>query len=414
MGCMYCILRFVHKLCIIFHNGVTKRMTIHLYQRTITSKGKKVKAWYYWFYDENGKQVRKSCGQNGKPCLLKRDAQAFIERFKDEELKRENITFNEYCKDFYSADSRFILKQIARGYKYQPKTVYMKNLHLRKFLFAFGHIQVNALRIGDIENWLIEEDCSNSAKNSILEVIEEIGGELYSDRLIDNEIHIKRFKRNTREKGVLSLSEIRMLFPEDYDSLISVWRLKSTEREADIYSFATMIYTILTTGMRSSEIRALQWNQFIRPDAILINAMVDSNNERVNHLKKWNDTNKKWRVTVLPDRTVRMIDMLRLDKADSDYVFVFKGEPLDAEFLRKHFCRILRKRKIDCDGRNIKIHSLRFTYNTLMRGEISGDDLRLMVGHTTEKMTDYYDKSKALEHLDSLLLNKDSLNTVFN
>ena len=49
-----------------------------------------------------------------------------------------------------------------------------------------------------------------------------------------------------------------------------------------------------------------------------------------------------------------------------------------------------------------------------MRGEISGEDLRLMVGHTSERMTEYYDKSKAVEHLDELMLNKGSLNSVFN
>ena len=54
-------------------------MIKHLFQRTITRKGKKIKAWYYWFYDENGKQVRKSCGTDGKPCLTKREAEAFID-----------------------------------------------------------------------------------------------------------------------------------------------------------------------------------------------------------------------------------------------------------------------------------------------------------------------------------------------
>ena len=48
------------------------------------------------------------------------------------------------------------------------------------------------------------------------------------------------------------------------------------------------------------------------------------------------------------------------------------------------------------------------------RNEISGDDLRLMVGHTDERMTEYYDKSKAIEHLDDLLLNKNTLNSIFN
>ena len=393
-------------------------MIKHLFQRTITRNGKKIKAWYFWYYDENGKQVRKSCGQNGKPCLLKRDAEAFIENLKDEDLitstSTKSVTFNNYCNGFYDLDSRFLKKQAARGFKYQENSLYQKRLYLNKFLFVFGDIKVNDIRAGQIENWLIDMDCSNSVKNNILAVFDEIESELYSDGLIEYEIHVKHFKRNTKDKGILTITEINHLFPADYDSLINVWRVRSTEREQDIYSFATAIYTILSTGMRSSEIRALQWNQFIRPDAILINAMIDSNDERVNRLKKWTDDNKKWRVTVLPDRTVKMIDVLRLDKSDNDYVFMYADKPLTTWFLLEHFKCVLSNAGIDCENRNITIHSLRFTYNSLLRGEISGDDLRLMVGHTDERMTEYYDKSKAIEHLDDLLLNKNTLNSVFN
>ena len=389
-------------------------MKKHLYQRTITKNGKKIKAWYYWFYDENGKQVRKSCGQNGKPCILKREAEAFITNLDEVEVKKSNLTFADYCNGFYDDNSRFLKKQAARGYKYQTNSLYQKRLYLTKFLSIFGNVLVNEIKAGMIENWLIDMECSNSVKNNILAVIDEIESELYSDGLIEYEIHVKHFKRNTVEKGILSISEITKLFPSDYDSLINIWRVRVTEREQDIYSFATAIYTILSTGMRSSEIRALQWNQFVRPDAILINAMIDSNDERVNRLKKWNDTNKKWRVTILPDKTVKMIELLRLDKSDNDYVFVYMDKPLTTCFLLDHFKCVLKNNDIDCEARNITIHSLRFTYNSLMRNEISGDDLRLMVGHTTEQMTEYYDKSKAIEHLDDLLLNKGTINSIFN
>lgn len=391
-------------------------MIRHLFQRTITRNGKKLKAWYYWFYDESGKQIRKSCGTNGKPCLLKREAEVFIDNLNstDPDIKKKIVIFNDYCKDFYSPDSFFVKKQEARGYKYQKNTLYGKNLYLDKFLSVFGEKDVREITTGEIERWLISLPYSASVKNHILTILDEIETELYSERLIDYMIHIKPFRRTTKEKGILTLTEIKRLFPDNYEELIKIWRIRSTERENDIYCFAVMVYTLLSTGMRSSEIRALQWNQFVRPDAILINAMIDSNEERVNRLKKWSIENKRWRVTVLPDRTVRMINVLRLDKSDDDYVFAYNGKPLTTWFLLDHFKSVLSKNGIDWKQRNITVHSLRFTYNTLMKGEISGDDLRLMVGHSSALMTEYYDKSKAIDHLDELLQNKNTLNSVFN
>lgn len=389
-------------------------MIKHLFQRTVTKNGKKIKAWYYWFYDENGKQVRRSCGSDGKPCLTKKQAEVFLDSLNDDELLNKEPKFKDYCKNFYDLNSRFIKKQIARGSKYQDNTLYQKRHYMGKFLDKFGKRKVSEITAGEIENWLIDMECSNSVKNNILSIIEEIESELYNEKIIQSPLHIKHFKRNTVEKGILTIQEIAALFPNDYEELIKVWRLRYTEKESDIYSFATAIFTILSTGMRSSEVRALQWNQFVRKDAILINAMIDSKEERVNRLKKWTDDNKKWRVTVLPDKTVRMIELLKLDRNENDYVFVYNNKPLTTYFLLDHFKWVLKRNSIDCDARNITIHSLRFTYNSLMRGEIPDSDLRLMIGHTSEVMTEYYDKSKAIEHLDTLLLNKSHLNEVFN
>ena len=390
-------------------------MKYHLYRRTLTKNGKQIKVWYYWFYDETGKQVRKSCGEKGKPCLTKREAESFIEKISAIEFKPStNISFSEYCKGFYDLDSRFIKKKAARGIKLMPNTLYQKRLYLSKFLDAFGNCKVDSLRGGDIENWLIDLPGSNSAKNHILNIIEDVQKELYSDHLIDTVIQVEHFRLNTNEKGILTISEINRLFPSDYESIINIWRLKSTESERDIYNFATMVYTALSTGMRSSEIRALQWNQFIRPDVILINAMIDSSNNRVNRLKKWTEKNQKWRLSILPDKTVAMINRLKLDKSNSEYVFTYLNKPVYPNLIIRRFTQVLQNMNIDCDSRNITFHSLRFTYNSLMRKEISGDDLRLMLGHSSSLMTDYYDKSSVTDHLDDLLQNKLSINSIFN
>lgn len=394
-------------------------MTKHLYQRTITRKGKKIKAWYYWYYDSNGKQVRKSCGTEGKPCLIKREAEAFIASLKDEDLleKEKKITFNQFCKDFYEPGSRFLIKQHNRGYDYKPNTIYQRKHYLEAyFLPKFGRMYVDEVNGFDFDNWLLELPLSASVRNHIQMMIEEIEKELYSYHLIDTLPLLERYRRNdTKEKGILTYQEILDLFPDDYNKLVEIWRIQG-HRETDEYNymFAVMIFLIISTGMRSCEIRALQWNQFIQQDAILINSMIDGNEERVSILKKGNQQDKKWRVVVLPAKTVRYIETLKAMKENvSGFVFTRKGEPIDTSYLLSHFKRVLQNNGINPKERNIGIHSLRFTYNTIMRPEIDNKDLRLMVGHVKESMTDYYDKSKALDHLPDLLKNKDILDSLW-
>lgn len=394
-------------------------MKYHLYQRSIPHKGKTIKAWYYWFYDSDGKQVRKSCGSKGKPCTTKRDAEAFIETLPSEIEIKKTVTFNEFCKDFYAANSRFILKQKARGYEYMANSIYQKNLYLGYFLDNFGSYKVNELKTIQIENWLLKLNKCASVKNHILVTINEIYQELYNYELIDNIPLIQKFKRNdTKTKGILSVAEIQMLFPDDYSKIVDVWRIRSDETEKEIVAFATMIYTILSTGMRSCEVRALQWNQVIDNKAFLLNAMFNSDDVRVNYLKKGDKENKKWRVVVLPQKTIMMLKNLQLysECKQDDFIFTYKQLPVTTDFLLAHFKLVLEKNGIehDVNHRNITIHSLRFTYNTLMKNEVSEDDLRLMIGHASEQMTDYYDKSKALDHLPDLLKNQDKIDSIWN
>ena len=71
----------VHKLCI---RGWKNFMGLkyHLFRRKlVNSRGKEYTVWCYW-YMQNGKQIRKSCGRD---CRLKRDAEAFIAKLEAQE-----------------------------------------------------------------------------------------------------------------------------------------------------------------------------------------------------------------------------------------------------------------------------------------------------------------------------------------
>lgn len=399
-------------------------MKYHLYQRTVEKNGKKIKVWYYWFYDEKGKQVRKSCGENGKQCTVKKQAEAFIERLAQKKrIEEENpkITFNNFCNGFYDEDSDFMIKKRSHGTQLSNNTIYQRKHYLNLILSEFGDRYVDEVSGYDFDSWLVKQPLCSSVKNHILMMFTEIEQELYSKRLIQHVPLLERYKRNdTKEKDILSIEEIKKLFPLDETELYNRWRIHGSKlSEYDDISFYTMIFTLLSTGMRSGEVRALQWNQFIEKNVILVNANFTRDNERVNFLKKGTNksSQRKWRVVVLPDRTVEMISKLRFlsnyIKPD-DFVFQRDGEPITTFFLLEHFTNVLKKNNIDSDTRNITVHSLRFTYNTIMRQQINEKDLRLMVGHVSAGMTDYYDRSIALDKLPQLLQNEDIINNVWN
>lgn len=389
----------------------------HLYKRTVTRNGKKMVVWYYWFW-HNGKQVRRSCGQHGKPCTTKREAQAYIAALADEDLiPSKKIRLN-VCQGMFDLNSEYIRRMEAKGKRIQEHTRMIKVNTLAKILEEFGDRVAADVRPVEIDRWLLSMKLSNSSRNGMVAVFKELFQNLYYLGLLDYVPILDQYARvDTKSKGILSMQEIRTLFPNTVDEIIDVWSVNSTDKY-ETFQTAVMILVLLTTGMRSGEVRALQHHQRIRPDVFLLNAMIDSDEKRVDHLKMGKNSDKKWRVAIMPEFTVRMLDALETfpERANkqTDYIFEHKGDFVPKLRMAYKFKRVLNHIGIDAKARNISVHSTRFTYNSIMRREISGDDLRLMIGHSRPTMTDYYDKSTVLENLPSLLNNKDSIENVWS
>lgn len=389
----------------------------HLYKRTIPHNGKKVQAWYFWYYDEDKRQIRKSCGSHGKPCLTKRDAEIYIQSLDDSDLipKKKSVTFNDFCTGMFDQNSKYLIKCKNKGRTITEKTRKMKVYNLNKFLDKFGDMAVDTVEPSDIDNWLLEFDRSNSWRNSFLEMANEVYKELYAYHLINRLPIFEHFKVKTQStKGILYPNEISELFPTDTKKLMDIWNRDNGDPEYYNFMFATLFFVILTTGMRSGEAQALKEEQFLAPDTIILNAMI-SDGERVDHLKKGNEENKKWRVVILPDKAVAMLEHLKeIQVKTTDYVFEYHGKPVSGNYMNKRFKYCLNMQGIDTDKREISLHSLRFTNDTMSMRQISTDDLQLMLGHTQKRMSEYYDRSKALDHLPELMENKGTINRLWN
>lgn len=391
----------------------------HLYRRTVTKNGKKVKAWYYWYKDKSGKQVRKSCGENGKMCLLKKDAEKYLASLEDEDTESEKLLLKDFCKGMFDVDSFYLKKEFAKGHIMTEDTIRLKNRNLQKIIEVFGNYKLSDIDAPDIEKWLLSLPVGNSMRNAYMHIFIEVFKMAHYFKKLDRIPLLEYYqKTDKKEKGIFTIEEIKKLFPADYDEIIKIWKWPSKNFEPDyqIFSFATFCFTCLTTGMRRGEIQALTNEQFIQDDVIYINAMLNGKGERINHLKKGTEKNPRYRVVVLPSKTVQMIQYLKSiePKKDNDYLFTYKAHPYKSTHLHKILISTLNKNGIDTKARNISLHSFRFTYNSIMRNEIAGEDLRMMLGHLSEKMTDYYDKSKITDHLPELLENKSVIDSVWN
>lgn len=391
-------------------------MLYHLYRRTIFHGGKKIRVWYFWYYDKRGRQVRRSCGTGRKPCLTRRDAEAFLARLKQDEPSAEERKFvRDYAQGLYDEGSQFLRRRTAKGFEIADVTRRQAAHRLKVFLDEFGRTKPRDLSMPDIEDWLLAFDYSNSWRNHTLSVVRDVFEVLYEGNAIDKMPLISGFRKsNVSKKCILYAPEIDALFPKSMAEIGRIWCAKGEDFYSG-FSLCAICFCMLSTGMRSGEARAIQKSQFVRRDAILLNASLDNDNNRVDGLKKRTETDRRWRMAVLPDRAADMLaELERMRDPNCDYVFERGGKPIDRGYLLDRLRRALANIGVDAKGRNITVHSLRFTYNTMMKGEVSGEDLRLMMGHVSETMTDYYDRSNALDRLPALLLNKDKINGIWN
>jgi integrase len=140
---------------------------------------------------------------------------------------------------------------------------------------------------------------------------------------------------------------------------------------------------------------------------LVIDRMYNSAGTIVMHLKKGdNEEDPKLRVAVIPEKTVQYLKQwlaVRSLAGPQELLFSYDGRRIRPEYLEDRFAIGIKNAKIKMEnGRVLTPHSLRFTYNTKMRRLIPGEKLRLMTGHESEQMTDYYTRTMIEEQFFAL------------
>lgn len=408
-------------------------MKRHLFKRVVENKnGKKEVRWYYWFYNEDGKQVKKSCGKHGKPCLLKREAEAYLaelaEKDKQEEAARyeaQKVRLRDVGELLYADDSIFLKLKEARGKRYLPQTIKQKKILMQIFLDKFGERSADSVDEAEIENFLVSLDYSTSYKNSLLTVINELFGECKRLKIIKHKPEIAAFAKQSRRKDILTLEQLSILFPSDISELAEIWTLQ----DADMYvgvdgkchnyglMFGIMFRLMASTGLRPGECRAICLDQ-IKSGGLWINKMLDAENVLQHYLKLGDENNPKQRTVLLPEKMkVLLEDYIQVrPKSDTAFIFTFKNRFITPLVMETRFTKVLKKQGIFDKNKKLTPHSLRFTYNTYTVNSnlLPENVLRKMIGHNSAAMTDYYTRPDLDSQLAGLLPYQETINEIWD
>lgn len=222
---------------------------------------------------------------------------------------------------------------------------------------------------------------SGSWKNSFLETF----GAIYDETIWFCPSPVpkptfQKFARNSRKADIFTTEELNRFFSD-----------KTKWESEELY---LLFYVTAACGLRTGEARGLRVNQLmLNEQMLLVNGFCKNDGFRTDYNKKGSSENKKLRLAPIPKIVAEKLKeyILKKNLSGNDFLFTDgNGKPIPGYILRNRFLRMLRICRINPNGRKLCPHSLRFTYVTRMRRNLTAEDVRKIVGHNSLEMTSYY------------------------
>jgi integrase len=349
--------------------------------------------WYYQTYDKNNRRTTaRSTGQT-----LKSAARAYCNKlYKEDALipsRGGNIFFEKYAEGWWTWDKceyikyRLSRRELSKNYIYSGHT--NLKLHIKPY---FGKMRLGTITNYDIEKWLLTfaaKGLSNLTANMNLTFLNIMLTDAIRRGILDINPadKVSPLKKDTRERGILSLDEVSRIF--DYNSIWRIWRDK-------IYYLANLLSAC--SGLRASEILAIRGE-------VLFDGYINVADQyhRIYGLQPTKTRDS--RQVPLPTELQKELEILRIESGGKYLFSVSEGEkPVCIQSLNSSLKRAMTTIGIPPEEqkkRNICFHSWRHFFNTIMRANnISDGKLQKLTGHKSMAMTEHYTHFKADDFQD--------------
>jgi integrase len=316
------------------------------------------------------------------------------------------ILIRDIAEDMYIPGSAHVNRRQQLGKSIDHETMAECRRFIKKIIGLWGDIKLEALGIDVVMPYLFGLDRSGKWKNRFLEILGEIFTEApwYDCRV--SKPAFQRFAANSRKADIFTTEELDRLFrPENFVS----------------YQLYLFFLLCLSGGMRLGEVRAVRAKQIIFDRKVLIiDGFCRHDGTRTIYNKKGSPEDPKFRLVYLPELTLaKMRDWIAENAIEPEgYCFTTSGgKPIGREWAGVVFYRALqaagfipllekkeraawgegRQKQIKArlkplDSRKLVPHSLRYTYVSRMRRELTAVELQPMTGHASLEMVDYYNR----------------------
>jgi len=333
--------------------------------------------YYYWVYDNFNRRIYRSTGQKTRPKAM----EVALRRWKDGALvdvpKPVYHLFNDYASGFWNWDTCPIIQdRIRRGGHYSREmassNAKLTDKHITPY---FKGVLLEEITPRMATDWLlrlpVEHGISNKTSNNILTIFRQILDAAVADGLIDRNPAkvIKPLVKDYRAKrGCYTVAQVRALFSGPWQSL----------------HIQVMCRLAAMTGMRLGEVQALTKGQ-IKDGYLDVNASWAKKEGR-----KCTKSGHG-RVVPLDPETMALLREI-MPPGEDDLLFTQNGrEPISGNMVRRYLQERMDSLGIDWKAEGLMFHSFRHFFNTrLVAAGIDGQQIRAVVGHESEDMTEHY------------------------
>jgi len=396
------------------------KLRYHVFRKPKKLKsGKTVYRWYYYWIDENGKQIQRSCGKNIKnrnaagdfvrtlppppraataaPCD-KRGLPLYSKPINNPDMLVKDIAAEMFIPGTMHVKRRAQLKKSVT-----EETLYSNRVFMLHITATWGDRMLRTLELDEVMNYLFSVDRSASWKNQYISALNEIYQEAQFLGCKIYKPHFPSIGKTPNKPDIFTDDDLeRLLRPENFK-----------------YDFFLFFLCTLSGGLRVGETRGIRVKQIIfEKKAIIVDGFMKNKNVRTVYNKCGSPEHPKLRVVPYPDLTLDLL-AAHIEKnalGGDDFVFTYNGSPVSKSMTETAFYNALLNAGITWDketlkknghwkaghlhvtrnmipgGRRLVIHSFRYTYVTKMRTELVAEDLQKITGHESTAQVDYYNQ----------------------